>query len=121
VQVQNEEHHLLWGILSGLKPSQVTEGGATGADTVAYLWAVNHNTVHYRFPAEWDRYGRAAGTLRNQQMLDEADHDLVVAVHRDWSRNSGTLDMVKRCEKIGLPVFRVESPLGVPEAQLKLL
>ena len=32
-----------------------------------------------RFPADWNMHGRAAGPIRNQQMLDEGKPELVVS------------------------------------------
>ena len=49
-----------------------------------------------KFPAEWDKYGKAAGVLRNQQMLDEGYPDLVVYFHKDLENSKGTKDMVTR-------------------------
>ena len=49
-----------------------------------------------KFPAEWDKYGKAAGVLRNQQMLDDGHPDLVVYFHKDLENSKGTKDMVTR-------------------------
>jgi hypothetical protein len=56
-----------------------------------------------RVPADWSRYGKAAGPIRNQQMLDE-QHPDVVAAFRATGKSNGTDDMVRRSEKAGLPV-----------------
>ena len=57
-----------------------------------------------KFPAEWSKYGLAAGPIRNQKMLDEGKPDLVIAFHDDLDSSRGTRDMVKRALKQGFAV-----------------
>ena len=57
------------------------------------------------FPAQWDKYGKSAGVIRNQQMLDEGKPDTVVYFHDNIERSKGTKDMVSRAKKAGLPVL----------------
>ena len=54
-------------------------GGAQGADTLAVEWAQARGIRTEVYMAEWDKYGRAAGPIRNKQMLDEGLPDLVIA------------------------------------------
>ncbi len=84
------------------------EGGATGVDSFAYGCAHGWGWGTRRFPADWTTFGNAAGPIRNQQMLDENDVDLVLAFPGPESR--GTWDMVERAVKNRIPV-RVY-PLG---------
>lgn len=57
-----------------------------------------------RVPAQWDRYGKAAGFRRNQQMLDEhPDIDLVLA-YRAHGKSNGCDDMVRRANKANVTV-----------------
>lgn len=67
-------------------------GGATGADELAARWAHIRNIPTRVYPAEWERYGRKAGPIRNQQMLEEQQPDRVVA----FRGGRGTSDMVNR-------------------------
>lgn len=55
------------------------------------------------FPAHWDIHGRAAGPIRNQQMLDEGLPDMVIAFHDDIASSKGTKDMISRAEKNSVP------------------
>lgn len=85
--------------------SCIIEGGAAGADYLAARWSVRANlNDHARYPADWTMHGRAAGPIRNQRMLDEGKPDLVVA----FPGGRGTADMVRRAEKAGVPVVRIE-------------
>lgn len=60
------------------------------------------------YPADWKKYGRAAGVLRNQQMLDEnPDIDLVLAFHDNLAESKGTKDMVERAKKADIPVKHI--------------
>lgn len=51
-----------------------------------------------RVPADWGRYKRAAGPIRNQQMLDEQHPDVLVAF-RAAGKSNGTDDMIAKAEK----------------------
>ncbi len=55
-------------VLQNHKKITIVSGGADGADKLAELYAKEHNYSLYVFPADWDKYGRAAGPIRNEQM-----------------------------------------------------
>ena len=74
----------------------IIHGGATGADSIAGNLATYLSMRVIRCVADWDKYGKAAGVLRNQQMLDEEHPDLVVYFHKDLENSKGTKDMVTR-------------------------
>src|SRR3972149_6405940 len=71
------------------------EGEARGADSIARDEAILAGIKVLPFPANWAKYGRAAGPIRNQQMLDEGQPDLVVAFHNDIDNSKGTKNMVE--------------------------
>jgi hypothetical protein len=82
----------------------VIEGGARGADALAASWVRNpgwEGTVeHEQYPAEWSLHGKAAGPIRNQEMLDVGKPDVVYA----FPGGRGTADMVRRANKAGIEV-----------------
>jgi hypothetical protein len=80
----------------------VIVGDATGADQMAWDWAV-HRCRTIRYEADWKTHGRAAGPIRNQRMLDEGKPDLVVA----FPGGRGTADMVRRARAAGVAVREV--------------
>lgn len=86
----------------------IVHGGAKGADRIAddLAWDYGFRTVVYA--ADWKTHGKAAGPIRNQQMLD-AGADLVLAFPLPGSK--GTLDMIHRAKRAGVDV-RVFSPSG---------
>lgn len=103
----NPEHsHYKECFPSGLSKTKVTiiEGDARGADTQAGEIAWLHNFDLKIYPADWNKHGKAAGPIRNQQMLDEGKPDIVLAFHDDIENSKGTKDMVKRATKAGIPV-----------------
>lgn len=85
-------------------PAAVIHGDAAGADRCAGQWAERHGVKVEPYPADWERHGRAAGPIRNQQMLDEAKPDIVIA----FPGGRGTTDMVRRAEAAGIEILRVE-------------
>lgn len=82
--------------------TEVITGGASGADTWAESWAWMAKIPHRAFKADWRAHGRAAGPIRNQQMV-EALPDLVVA----FPGGRGTADMTRRATAANIPVIKV--------------
>ena len=77
------------------------EGGAPGADFMARKFAEWMNIPTQTFEADWDRHGKAAGPIRNKQMLDEGKPDLVVA----FEGGKGTKNMVEQAVAAGVKVM----------------
>ncbi len=80
----------------------IIEGEARGVDRAARLIAKHFGLEVKPFPAKWKKYGKAAGPIRNQQMLDEGKPDLVLAYPMPDS--VGTKDMIARAKKAEIPV-----------------
>lgn len=84
----------------------VIEGGARGADEFAQLWAkdnLRRGVELITVLALWEVHGRAAGPIRNQQMLDEQKPDLVLA----FPGGRGTADMMRRARAAGVEVREI--------------
>lgn len=81
----------------------IIHGQARGADKLAGRWAKENDIPVEAYPADWDKYGKGAGPIRNQQMLDEGKPDLVVA----FPGGPGTMDMCERADKAGVKVYKV--------------
>ena len=74
-----------------------------GADFGASCWALENDIRQFKVPAEWDKHGKAAGPIRNQEMLELHFPDLILAF---WDgKSKGTGDMVRRAMKFGTPVL----------------
>jgi hypothetical protein len=78
----------------------IIEGGATGADTIAKSIAEFYGFKVNEYRANWNKYGRAAGPIRNQEMLDKEEPGIVVAFMKYSNAESsrGTKDMIKRAK-----------------------
>lgn len=97
-------------------PLTIITGGALGADACArrffggkladHTYAEHEHVFHETYPANWHEHGKAAGPIRNQQMLDEGKPEIVVAFS-DLPVTTGTSDMVKRAKRAGLPTYVV--------------
>lgn len=82
---------------------RIVQGGARGADSLARRWAKENGVTCDTVPAEWDKYGQAAGPLRNQKMLDEFKPTQGVV----FPGGRGTLDMLTRLFKAGVNTWVV--------------
>lgn len=78
----------------------IIQGGATGVDDIARMWAENHHVPCFTYPAEWS-LGPSAGPKRNKYMLNSSKPDLVLA----FPGGKGTANMVSLAKKGG---YRVE-------------
>ena len=57
----------------------VIEGDARGADRMAGYWARKRRIENLKFPADWGRWGKRAGYVRNVEMLEKGKPDVVLA------------------------------------------
>lgn len=88
-------------LLSNIKDDIIVVcGKARGADTLGEQYAKEHRYSVQYFPADWNRYGKAAGYLRNIEMAKNAD-----ALVAFWDGLSlGTRHMIETAKARGLRV-----------------
>lgn len=78
----------------------IVSGTARGADKLGERYAAEHGYTVERYPANWERDGKAAGFIRNRQMADVAD-----ALIAFWDGTSnGTKSMIEIARKKDLAV-----------------
>lgn len=77
-------------------------GNARGADQEAGRWATDFKVPCGAVPAEWSKYGKRAGPMRNKQMLGQ-HIDLVLA----FPGGAGTSDMKRQARRAGVEVIEV--------------
>lgn len=82
------------------KPKVIVHGDASGADQLADKWAQVRQVAVRKHPADWTELGRAAGPIRNQEMLEQEKPDYVVA----FPGGRGTSDLVSRAREMRIPV-----------------
>lgn len=82
----------------------VIEGGATGADAAAGYWADKTARVeHVLVEANWKQHGRAAGPMRNAEMLRH-NPSLVVA----FPGGKGTADMLAKARRAKIECWVID-------------
>lgn len=76
----------------------------TGADALASRWVRDSEEVFARkeepHPADWTKHGKAAGPIRNQEMVDAGAHLALGFIRGTGSR--GSEDMLRRLRKAGV-------------------
>lgn len=78
----------------------IVSGAAPGADKLGERFAKEHNLPLMRFPADWDKHGKAAGPIRNKTTAEYADRLIAF-----WDLESkGTENMIKTMTALGKPV-----------------
>lgn len=87
----------------------IIHGGCRGADNMAGSVARQLGMEIEIYPAQWNLYGRAAGPIRNQEMLKKGKPDFLIAFHIDIPSSKGTWDMLLRGIRAGVPYHLVEN------------
>lgn len=80
--------------------SKIIEGGAGGADKLSGKWADDNKIEHITENADWSKHGKAAGPIRNKNMLTHSP-DLVIA----FPGGRGTANMIKQAKEQGIKVI----------------
>ena len=81
--------------------TEVVSGGAKGVDRYGEIWGESEHIPVKVYPAEWDKYGKSAGFIRNLEMADYADCLLAI-----WDGGSkGTKHMIEAMKKRNKPVY----------------
>lgn len=104
---------VIWNIMSKVvdKDDVVIHGGATGADCISELCALTIGCEVVRMNADWETFGKAAGPIRNAEMLEKLlklmkKHETdgaVYAFHPFITNSKGTRDMVRRAMAVEIP------------------
>ena len=79
-------------------------GAAKGVDWLAEEWAVEEGIKVELFPANWKKFGKGAGGIRNQQMVDSGA-DICIAFPLEGS--IGTYDCIRRAKAAGINVVEI--------------
>ena len=87
-------------ILENITDIEIISGGASGADFLAEIYAEEKGYKMSRFPADWKKYKKRAGIIRNKEMIKQAD--FVIAYWNGVSK--GTASSIKFTEQKGIPL-----------------
>lgn len=86
---------------SRINISTVVSGCARGVDNLGEEWANKNNIPIHRFPANWDKYGKSAGIIRNKEMAKFADAAIIIYD----GKSKGSINMINNAKKYGLKLF----------------
>ncbi len=100
-----EDYEMVSGFLKNFNNQKpiIVSGGAKGVDSLAERFADENELKKKIYKADWSKYGRAAGPVRNQQIVENSDAMIAFAT-RD---SNGTKNSVKLAVKKGIPVLVV--------------
>lgn len=84
--------------------TEVISGGARGADKLAADWAREVGIKVYEHLPDWDRYGKRAGFIRNEDIVKDAD--MVLGFWDGLSKGTAnSLSIAKRLKKPTLIIY----------------
>lgn len=85
---------------TGWDIEEVVSGGCRGVDVMGEQWAEERGIPVRTFAADWARYGREAGELRNREMASYADGLILL-----WDAKSpGASCMLRESAKADIPI-----------------
>jgi len=93
-------------MIFGYENIELLNGDAVGVDRIAAEWARSHGITVTKFIPDWNIHGRAAGVIRNSEMIALADYVLVI-----WDGKSrGSRDVIEKCEKCAKYYIQIVIP-----------
>lgn len=84
----------------------IISGGARGADSLGEKYAKERGLEVKIFPADWEKYGKRAGIIRNKKMAEIAN--ACIAFPNAYSENKGTRNMITLAKQMNLLVRVIE-------------
>ena len=81
-----QNHEKIWAVLDGMQarakreenPLVLLHGGGKGAELIAAKWAETRQVPQVVFKPDWKRHGKAAPFKRNDAMIAEVPHGVLV-------------------------------------------
>lgn len=81
--------------------TEIISGGASGADALGERYAKAEKIPLTVIPANWKKHGKAAGLMRNTEIVERADQ--VIAI---WDgQSTGTADTIRKAKAKGKEVM----------------
>jgi hypothetical protein len=95
--------------IKGYSDITFIHGGASGADNICSRVCKDNNIKQEVYIPNWKKYGKAAGPIRNQEMLNTGV-DLVIAfchgsiVNGEFTPSKGTNDTITRAKSMDIKI-----------------
>ena len=93
----------LFNLISLTDESEIVSGGARGTDAMAKQLAKERNIKYTEFPADWEKYGKKAGYIRNNQIAKYSD----ICIAFLLGKSKGTRITVKEFKRLDKLVFEI--------------
>lgn len=90
--------------------TEIVSGEAKGMDNLGEQLADKRGLEIARFPADWNRYKKRAGPIRNEDMAKYGDIAIIIMVP---GGSTGSRNMIKNMEKLKKPVMAYEYKGGI--------
>ena len=85
------------------KITEIVSGTAIGVDKLGEKYGLENNIQIKQFPANWDKYGKSAGYIRNKDMADYADDCIVF--YNGISNGSNHMIKISKENNLILKIF----------------
>lgn len=85
----------------GAQEIRIISGHCKGVDLMGERYAKEKGHSLEIYPAEWKKYGRAAGPIRNKQMAENTD----ILIAFTCANATGTKNMITNATKLGKRIF----------------
>lgn len=88
--------------LSGIKEyiTEIVSGHAKGIDSLGEEYAKKYNIPIKIFEANWNKFGKSAGPIRNEEMARYGDFLIAIT-----NGSKGTANMITNMKKVNKEVF----------------
>lgn len=97
---------------------EIVSGGCKGADSLAERYANENNIAMKIFPANWTKYGKSAGPIRNKEMINYIKNYNSIVVAFISKDSIGTKNTVKLAKANNIPT--IEIPYEVIDETVEL-
>lgn len=84
----------------------IVSGTAKGADTLGEKYAEERGYKIERYPANWDKYGKKAGYLRNKKMAEVSNACIVFLSSKAENKGSKMMISIATEEKLLIRVIK---------------
>lgn len=97
---------------------EIVSGGCKGADTLAIEYATRNSIPYKVFNADWTKYGKSAGPIRNKCMIDYIKKDTSVVIAFTSNKTIGTRNTIQLARKENIPVIEIPYNITTETSEL---